>query len=105
MNNAFSCLGMILDNAFVDLRDCAPCDFILFSSFIVFSLRSLYRRKLRAILRKSSTAKNVTINVSHANDKKGKKNYAYQKFYKQTLHLLQLHLSLRKSQGTRVFNA
>ena len=26
---AFSCLRMILDNAFLQLRDCAPCAFIL----------------------------------------------------------------------------
>ena len=100
--NAFSCFRMILDNAFLHLRDCAPCAFILLSSSIVFTLKSLYRRELQAILGNSPTRaeKNIDLGMLLTMQgmrmiKKGKAS-AYQKVSKRTLHLSLWCLSLRK---------
>ena len=78
LNMNFSCLPIILDNAFLHLRDFVPRAFILLTSSMAFSLKSLQRRELQTILR----------NIRHANNKK-EKHHAYQKVYKQILHLLQ----------------
>ena len=53
--NVFHVFEQFLDNAFLHLRDCAPCTFILLSSSKDFSLKSLYRRELRAVPRNSPT--------------------------------------------------
>ena len=78
LNMNFSCLPIILNNAFLHLRDCIARAFILLTSSIAFLLKSLQRRELQTILR----------NIRHANNKK-EKHHAYQKVYKQILHLLQ----------------
>ena len=66
---------MILDNAFLHPRDCVPCAFILLSSFIAFSLKPLYRRKLQAVLKNSPTRAKENVDLGMiplVNSKNGK---------------------------------
>ena len=61
--NVFSCLWIISDNAFLHLRHSFPCAFILLSSSRAFSLKSLHRRELRAMLRHSATRAEYNIDL------------------------------------------